>query len=159
MTTTIFSPSISPTIIKLTLLLIVTIATAGVTVWLIRKDVKEMAEKADRLGEMRQKADRLGERRRKAEEAPGEPFIAATDKGKPGGDMTAAVTTIKEKDEIGRARLRALSAEYSDTRSVLLEDPFPDSLARTYPVSKNKNKKRGPKKGNNQNHRKGGGAR
>lgn len=38
----------SPPIIKLVLLLILAVATFAVTAWMIRKDVREMAERAER---------------------------------------------------------------------------------------------------------------
>lgn len=122
----------SPPIIKLALLLILAVVGFAVTAWLIYKDVEGMADKAERAG-----------------------LIRVTDEGKPGGDMTATVTGKKERDEMGRDRLRVLSVEYFEPDPLSI-DPYPDPVARTRPVPKNKNKKRGPGKGNNY---KGGGAR
>lgn len=135
MATIIFSPPI----IKIILSLAMVITAIGVTVWLIRDDIKKlkkMREQADR-------ADRIWGRdhikgQGKAGNDPHHPMSGRTN---------GVISSVKAYDHA-----RTDQQIKDDYASTFENDPE----LKSYSVPKNKNKKRGSGKGNNH---KGGGAR
>jgi hypothetical protein len=109
MATIIFSPPI----IKIILSLAMVITAIGVTVWLIRDDIKklkkmrEQAERAERIwgragGRVVDKEDgaaRLSKWQKKADKKPDKYFIGV-DEGKPGGDMTGVAVAERDGDKM-----------------------------------------------------------
>lgn len=137
MATIIFSPPI----IKIIFSLAMVITAIGVTVWLIRDDIKKMKK----MREQAERADRIWGRGREKEKANG-------DKG---GKQVAK----KAEQEAGGSWPVVTKGKIDDGQ---VSDLFPEpssreTSSRSYPISKNK--KRKPTQKDNHNRHKGGGAR